>query len=232
MTTITTSVLSIESLSPNVLKIMLDAKQPVSFKAGQYLQVVMSEKDKRPFSIANAPNNDHLLELHIGATPSNAYAFEVIELAKSAKALTAEVGLGQAFLRDSDMPAIIVAGGTGYSYAKSILFDCLHQQPNRTVYLYWGAKTPDDLYELDSLRQLTSTHKHFNFIPVIESSMPQWTGKTGLVHEAVMSDFPSLINTQVYVAGRFEMAAVVKTAFLPLGLTADNLFGDAFAFLK
>lgn len=232
MTTINTNVLSIESLSPHVLKVMLDAKQPVTFKAGQYLQVVMSEQDKRPFSIANNPKNDRLIELHIGATPENPYAFEVIELAKSTNALTVEVGLGNAFLRDSEIPAIIVAGGTGYSYAKSILLDCLQHHPDRTVYLYWGAKTPADLYELDTLTHLASVNKQFRFIPVIESSQAQWTGKTGLVHETVMSDFPSLINTQVYVAGRFEMAAVVKAAFLPLGLPASSLFGDAFAYLK
>jgi aquacobalamin reductase/NAD(P)H-flavin reductase len=232
MTIINTSVISIESVSPYVLKVILDAKQNITFKAGQYLKVVMSEKDKRPFSIANEPSNNHLLELHIGATPENPYAFEVIERAKSAKALTIEVGLGDAFLRNSEKPAIIVAGGTGYSYAKSILLDCLHQQPDRTVYLYWGAKALVDLYELDALTHLATAHKNFFFIPVIESASENWTGKTGLVHEALMSDFPSLENKQVYVAGRFEMAAVIKTAFLPLGLSADNLFGDAFAFLK
>jgi aquacobalamin reductase/NAD(P)H-flavin reductase len=232
MTFINTRVLSIEPLSPHVLKVTLDAKQPVAFKAGQYLQVVMSEQDKRPFSIANMPQHSHLLELHIGATPKNSYAFEVIQRARDTQSLNVEAGLGDAFLRESDMPAIIIAGGTGYSYAKSILLDCLQCQPNRQVDLYWGAKKQADLYELSRLTQLATVHKNFNFNPVVESPETRWNGKTGLVHQAVLSDFPTFKNKQVYVAGRFEMAALIKTEFLPLGLSQDCLFGDAFAFLK
>lgn len=232
MTTINTSVLSIEPLSPHVLKVVLDARRPVYFKAGQYLQVVMSEQDKRPFSIANKPQNDHLLELHIGANPSNTYAYEVIELARTNKSLTVEVGFGDAFLRESDTPAIIIAGGTGYSYAKSILQECLSRLPNKPVHLYWGGKVKADLYEYNNLMQMTTVHKNFSFIPVLETADASWTGKTGFVHKAVLDDFASFENIHLYVAGRFEMAAAIKTEFVPLGLSLHNLFGDAFAFLK
>lgn len=231
MITLDTSVVSIDSLTPFVLKLVLDAKQAIYFKAGQYLQVVMGEEDKRPFSIANMPNSDHLIELHVGATADNPYAFEVVEKAKSTGELTIEMGLGDAYRRSSQLPAILIAGGTGYSYAKSILFDCLREEPERTVHLYWGAKTEVDLYESQILEKLALIHEHFHFHPVVEAPQADWSGKTGLVHEVVMQDFPNFEATQVYVAGRFEMAAVIKTAFLPLGLKEEHLFGDAFAFI-
>jgi aquacobalamin reductase/NAD(P)H-flavin reductase len=231
MITLDTSVVSIDSLTPYVLKVVLDAKQHISFKAGQYLQVVMGEKDKRPFSIANMPTSDGLIELHIGATPENPYAFEVVERAKSSGQLTVEIGLGDAFRRSSELPAILIAGGTGYSYTKSILFDCLREEPNREVHLYWGAKSSEDLYEATTLRALAETHQHFHFHPVVELPNDQWAGKSGLVHEAVLADFPRFEDKHVYVAGRFEMAGVIKSAYLPLGLDKNHLFGDAFAFI-
>lgn len=232
MTIINTCVLSIEPLSPSVLKVMLEAPQAIHFKAGQYLQVVMGSEDKRPFSIANMPNNTNLLELHIGATPDNSYAYEVIEEARKSKELKVEIGLGDAYLRESNLPAVIVAGGTGYSYAKSVLLDCLSRQAKRPVYLFWGAKTQADLYEASMLAKLAQEHEQYHFIPVVEIPDSQWSGKTGLVHEVAMQSFPAMHEVQVYVAGRFEMAAVVKKAFLPLGLAPENLIGDAFAFLK
>lgn len=231
MTTLDTKVVSIDPLTPYVLKIVLEANDSINFKAGQYLQVVMSEKDKRPFSIANMPNDDGLLELHIGATPENPYAYEVVQKAKNEGVLRVEVGLGNAYLRDSDTPLILIAGGTGYSYTKSILFACLQQQASRKIHLYWGAKSLVDLYEADMLAQLTRVHEQFSFIPVIEKMENGWGGKTGLVHEAVLSDFSDLSQYQVYVAGRFEMSAVVRDALLPLGLSKENLFGDAFAYI-
>lgn len=231
MTLVNSKVVSIESLTPYVLKIILDAQQHISFKAGQYLQVVMGEKDKRPFSIANMPSEDGLVELHIGATPENPYAYEVVQKAKTEQALDLEIGIGEAFIRENELPMILIAGGTGYSYTKSILFECLRSQPQRDVHLYWGAKNASDLYEAEALGQLSRIHTQFKFVPVIETVSEEWLGKTGLVHQAVMADFPSLQNTQVYVAGRFEMAKVVRDAFLPLGLKKDDLFGDAFAFI-
>jgi len=231
MTTLKTRVVSIDSLTSYVLKIVLEPDEPVMFRAGQYLQVVMGEKDKRPFSIANMPSADGLLELHIGASPDNPYAYEVVEKAKTIGELNIEIGLGEAFRRDSDLPAILIAGGTGYSYAKSILFDSLQHQPTREIHLYWGAKTHADLYEAEALKQLAILHPHFTFHPVVELPDNAWKGKAGLVHEAVLQDFKEFSNKQVYVAGRFEMAGVIKAAFLPLGLDQDHLFGDAFAFI-
>ena len=44
------------------LKFSDDAMQ---FKAGQYVNFVMNDGGSRPLSIANAPNDQSLLELHI-----------------------------------------------------------------------------------------------------------------------------------------------------------------------
>ena len=52
-----------------------------------------------------------------------------------------------------------------------------------------------------------------------------------MVHHAVMADHADFANIQVYVAGRFEMAKVVRDDFTQRGLKVENLFGDAFAFI-
>jgi aquacobalamin reductase/NAD(P)H-flavin reductase len=40
-----------------------------------------------------------------------------------------------------------------------------------------------------------------------------------------------LTTYQVYVAGRFEMAKVVRDDFIKQGLPITSLFGDAYAFI-
>lgn len=231
MTLTKANLVSKESLTPYVFKIILQPETKVDFKAGQYLQVVMGEKDKRPFSIANMPANTEHIELHIGATPENPYAYEVMQKLDEQNALVIEVAHGQAHIQKSELDAILIAGGTGYSYTKSILLDMLYSQPLRKVTLYWGAKRLDDLYEVHVLEQLSKQHPQFSFVPVIEIPGNNWQGKVGFVHQAVMQDFTSFHDKQVYVAGRFEMAKVVKYDLLPLGLLSENLIGDAFAFI-
>lgn len=64
----------IEKVAPfndAVYQVLLRPEKPLEFKAGQYLCVVMGEKDKRPFSIASAPGSE-LIELHIGAASARA----------------------------------------------------------------------------------------------------------------------------------------------------------------
>ena len=231
MKVINCTVESIEVLTPIVHKVVLVPESAIQFKAGQYLQVVMGENDKRPFSIANQPSSAHKIELHIGAVPANSYAFEVLTKCREDGKLSIEIPLGNAFLRESTAPAIVIAGGTGYSYAKSIVLDCLETQPNRDITLYWGAKTFEDLYEADTLDALSLTHPKFTFIPVVEHPSDDWQGHTGWVHRAVMQDIPDFSGVQVYAAGRFEMSATIRDDFCAAGLDKDALFGDAYAFI-
>lgn len=225
-------VTQIEPLTEVVSRISLAPESPVEFYPGQYLQVVMGDTDKRPFSIANAPREDGSIELHIGAEPGNQYAGQVLEKMRIDGKVDIEGGLGEAFLKKiCQHPIILVAGGTGFSYTLSILQQLLAAPLTAPVYLYWGTRHLEDMYAYDDLKQLAEKHPEFNFEPVIEIPESDWQGKTGWVHQAVLKDFADLSDYKVFVAGRFEMAKVVRTDFCAQGLLAKNLYGDAYAFI-
>ena len=112
----------IEALTDTIKCIVLIPDSSINFIAGQYLQIVMGDDDKRPFSIANAPREDGSIELHIGAEPGNHYAGQVIEKMLKDRCVNVEGGLGNAFLNQPKAQAtILLAGGTGFSYVSSIL---------------------------------------------------------------------------------------------------------------
>ncbi|WP_299083765.1 NAD(P)H-flavin reductase [uncultured Paraglaciecola sp.] len=222
----------IESLTDTVKRIVLTPITPLSFVAGQYLQVVMNENDKRPFSIANAPRANGSIELHIGAEPGNQYAGQVLEKMQEGESILVEGGLGEAcFVQNDTQATILLAGGTGFSYTLSILQQLLSQPKSAPILLYWGTRTKQDMYAFDELNTLAQQHPHFSFIPVVEQAETNWSGKTGWVHKAVLEDIPNLANYQVYVAGRFEMAKVVRDDFTSQGLPLTSLFGDAYAYI-
>ncbi|MCC2617263.1 NAD(P)H-flavin reductase [Aestuariibacter halophilus] len=225
-------VLAIEPLTQQVSRVRLQPEQPFNYRPGQYLKVVMSEQDRRPFSIANAPSEDGVIELHIGAGADNQYAAEVLTEMQSASQVTIDGGHGNAALvTDGQHPTVLLAGGTGFSYTRAILQALLPINGHEPVYLYWGAQTFEDLYAFDELKALERDFKHFTFIPVVEKPPADWTGKTGWVHKAVLEDFVSLEPYHVYVAGRFEMAGVAREDFHAKGLLLDHLFGDAYDFI-
>ena len=217
----------------DIWHIRLIPEQEIAYKPGQYLQVVMGEKDKRPFSLASSPSRGHVLELQIGAAPGNPYPGQVMEALRTQGEIDVEMPLGNAYLReDSDRPILLIVGGTGYSYARSILQYLVDQNMPRRTYIYWGVRSPDQLYEGEDVLAWSNQFRELTFIPVVQNPDFDWEGRSGLVHEAVMADFHSFENLDIYVAGRFEMAAVVRDALRHRGVDESRLFGDAYSYMK
>lgn len=235
--TIKCKVKSIEPLACNTYKILLHPEQPVSFRAGQYLLVVMGEKDKRPFSIASSPcRHQGELELHIGAAEENRYASEVVAAMQHALRTNDDILIdaphGDAWLQESDRPLLLVAGGTGFSYVRSILDHCIAQNMAKPIYLYWGARTDCQLYAREEMKQVAKGHHNVHFVPVVEQPQQEWQGKVGNVLNAVKEDFADLAEFDIYIAGRFEMAGSARELFSQeLGAKRDHMYADAYAFI-
>jgi len=232
MQSIRCKVKSIEKINGFLFRIFLTPSSVVSYKAGQYLSVVMDENDKRPFSIANAPLNGTDIELHIGSLPENTYAMQVIEKMQSAEDIYVEIGNGNAFLQEGSVrPIIIVAGGTGFAYAKSLVEQAIRLKLNVPIHLFWGVRVRSYLYFEKKMRQLAAENTNVSFTPVVEIFENDWDGKTGLVCQVILNEFDDLSTFDIYIAGRFEMAKIARDAFIKQNALSAHIFGDAFSFL-
>lgn len=231
MPQITCNVASIEKLNAFLYRVFLAPTSVAPFKAGQYVSVVMGEGDKRHFSIANTPSSD-LIELHIGATPDNKYAMQVVEKMQSGDAMEVEIANGDAYLREaSTRPIILMAGGTGFSYVKSLLEKIVESEIQNPVYLYWGVKEYSHFYFEEQAKSWSTEHQNIHFHPVVELPEEHWQGKQGYVHQAVLDEFSDLSAFDIYVVGRFEMAKIAREDFVKRGALIDHIYGDAFAFI-
>ena len=235
MTTTSCTVDLIEALTPTVNRVLLTPSVPVSFSSGQYLQLCLTDSDKRPFSIASIPGARQL-ELHIGGSVNDQYASQalahLLQQHQLRQPVLAEVGLGQAqFRADSERPVILVAGGTGFSYVYSIAQSIAAAKLDRPVFVYWGVREQQALYHNAVMQQWAAQNSKYRFIPVVQQPDESWQGKTGMVHQAVLDDFVSLEAYDIYVAGPFAMAGVVRDAFIEQGAHREQMFADAFAYI-
>ena len=231
MKAITCQVTSLTPLTDHVYKAILKPSQPVNFFAGQYLNFVMSDDDKRPFSIASAPGAEYI-ELQIGAFASDSYPMQVIEHIKTNTQVTIEMPFGNAQLREkSERPLLLIAGGTGFSYIKSMFEYLAMQQSQRKVLVYWGLRESSACYELEETAAIISQLANGKFTPVIETPNDDWQGCTGMVHKVVMEEVNNLADYDIYLAGRFEMVAAVRGDFVKQGALIEHMYADAFAFI-
>jgi NAD(P)H-flavin reductase len=96
--------------------------------------------------------------------------------------------------------------------------------------LYWGVRRRRDLYAAELAHGWARDHPNFTFVPVLSDAQPEdrWTGRTGLVHEAILADYPDLSSHQIYACGSVKMVEAVAPAFVAHGLAPDDCFSDAF----
>ncbi|MEC4728042.1 NAD(P)H-flavin reductase [Shewanella sp. D64] len=236
MNTIRCQIEKVTPFNDAVYQIILKPETAFEFKAGQYLCVVMGEKDKRPFSIASAPDAEHI-ELHIGAAVSESYPMQVVERMKESlkngTSIEVEVPGGEAHLRhESTRPRLLIAGGTGFSYIKSIIEHQIALDQRVPTTLYWGCRNADAMYYEAIARAWHDAHPWLHFVPVLEEAGGDWKGKKANLLAQIKADYVSLNGYDIYIAGRFDMVGAAREVFRAIGVEEDHLYGDAFAFIK
>jgi NAD(P)H-flavin reductase len=209
----------------------LEGREPIEFYAGQYINILLEDGEKRAFSFATAPQVSDRIELQIRRIPGGRYTTQVFEKMQPGERVRFEGPLGSFFLReDSEKPIIFVAGSTGFAPVKSMVEYAFARGMKRKMLLYWGTRRPEDMYLAALPAQWEREHDNFRFVPVISEPRPEdhWSGRTGLVHEAILEDFPNLAEYQVYASGSAGMVEAANPAFRARGLAQDDCFSDAF----
>lgn len=223
-------------LAPDVmlLQLKLPASDRLQFLAGQYIDILLKDGRRRSFSIANAPQADETLELHVRRVPGGHFTSHVFETMKERDILRFEGPHGDFFLReDSAKPIILLAGGTGFAPIKALVEHAVHQKIARPMTLYWGARDRPGLYLHELAAGWAAGHDDYKYIPVLSEAQPNdgWQGRTGLAHRAVMADFPDLSGHQVYACGAPAMIDAARQDLIGLcGLKNEDFFADAFTF--
>lgn len=226
-------VMKLDQLAPDVMQLSLKLAegQRLQFLAGQYVDILLSGNQRRSFSLATAPHADELLQLHVRHVPGGLFSGQVFTKLKERDLLRFQGPYGTFFLReDSDRPAILVAGGTGFAPIKSMLEHAFATGIKRPLHLYWGARARRDLYLHDLTQPWSREHTNFRYTPVLSEPLPDdnWSGRSGWVHEAVIADHPDLSQHEVYASGPPPMIEALKMAVKKHGLPGDRLYYDSF----
>ena len=213
------------------LELMLPATERLQYLPGQYVDVLLRDGRRRAFSIANAPREDDRLELQIRHVPGGTFSEYVFHHLKERALLRLRGPLGSFYLRKKDhRPIILMAGGPGFAPIKAIVEGALANGFSERIHLYWGVRSRRDLYMHDAAGVWAAEHDSFEYVPVLSEPMPDdaWSGRTGLVHEAVLEDFADLSPFTVYASGPPVMVQAGREQFAEHGLDPARFHSDSF----
>lgn len=221
-------------LAEDVIQLFLQlptTEESFDFIAGQWFYFVMKDGKKRAFSIANIPNKEKILEVHIRHANGGIFTDFVFNKLKVEDILKIEGPHGTFFYHDDYRDIIMVAGGTGFAPLKGIIEALQEQENSPKIHLYWGARRKKDLY-MDEQVQQWQDQGLISYVPVLSEPLEEdcWEGETGFVHEVVIKQFDSLKDHVIYMAGPPQMITASKEAFLKQKARNKHIYFDSFEY--
>lgn len=224
------TVVRIETLSPSVshLVLQIHGSDPLDFRPGQYMNVLLPDGGTRSFSMASKPP-DNVVDFHVRRLPGGRFTDARFAGLREGDALEVELPLGSFYFRRQDYrPLLMVATGTGLAPIKAIL-DLLHDDPDcPPVSLYWGTRTVADLYWHDRIATWRDRLYEFKYIPVLSRADAGWNGRRGYVKDSILADFADLSECAIYLCGSPEMIASAKQAFVDRGASLQHIYTEGF----
>ena len=231
------TVVDTEELTHDIryIRMRLDEPEEMEFRPGQYVQVQAPSPEGpvyRAYSISNPDYETNVVELIVRLVPGgigSTYLHNVEE----GDNVTLIGPFGEFRLDwDEDTEIITVGGGCGIAPIRSIIYSVLERQPERSVWLFFGCRSTDDLFYMKQWEKLEE--KYPNFHAVIALSEPNehdeehWDGETGFIHLSVDKYLEPDVNRQAFLCGPPPMIEAATDVFVEKGMKPDDWFYDDF----
>jgi len=196
-------------------------------------QSVAIESPSRPklwryYSMANAPRHDGLLEFHIRLIDGGAVSMALTSAAIADTELRLGPPAGSLTLSDpvSGRDLLLVAGSTGLAPLKAIVDQVAALQQPPAVQLFFGARTEDGLYDLDSLEKMAAQYPWLTVTPAV-SGDSRFAGETGSLPD-VVARHGDWSGRDAYLAGPTEMVREGVARLASAGMAQEQIHIEDF----
>jgi NAD(P)H-flavin reductase/hemoglobin-like flavoprotein len=190
---------------PDLAVLTIRPDQPLRYTPGQYLAVQVPRWPRvwRNFSIANAPRENGLIDLHVRGVRGGMVSGSLVHNTRPGDTLLLGQACGEMTASaDQDRDLLCIAGGSGLAPIKAIIEGVINaSQPGRRrkIVLYFGARTEEDLYDLPDLRVLEWIYSPLTVIPVV-SHQADFEGVKGML-PYVTAHYASCAESEIFVSG-------------------------------
>ncbi len=223
------TVTAIEDATHDIKVIRLKPAKPLSFSPGQYATLQFTPDHVRPYSIASLCT-DGELEFHVRRVPDGRVTGYLFNELKVGDAVRVAGPLGTAYLRKRhEGPMLCVAGGTGLAPILSILRGTIDAGMANPVYVYFGVRSPQDIYGLEQLQVLQTALPSLKVEVIVTTDDDQGSGKRiGLVTDAIAHDISDFQGWRAYVCGAPPMVEATAALLKQRGIQEQHVYADAF----
>lgn len=228
----------LKDVTPTIkhLRLSLPESEEITFKAGQYIQILApkyKENDEevyRAYSIASSPLDTKAIELYIGYVKDGKATTYVHNYLKEGQKLTVVGPYGDFFYQEGDRDMVMVAIGTGMAPIMSILKYMHSKKIDRKVTFYFGARTREDLFEMETLEMLMKDMPNLKVISCLSKPTEacNWDGEKGRVTDMLNKFLENGAEKEAYLCGSPVMIDSVIPILKEKGMPEDRIYYDKF----
>lgn len=225
----------LKKLNHDIIELTIALDDAVEYKAGQYADVsvpgVIDEARSYSFAMANRGRPMKLARFHVRLVPGGEFTEWLHNTAETGVAVQLEAPYGDFYMRPSDAPVLCVAGGSGMAPIKALLEQAAHDELNRDVTYFFGARTQADLYGLADMDKIAAKWRaRFEFVPVLsdEPEDSDWQGLRGFVTEHINALGDRLEDHHVYMCGPPPMLDAAIAVCEQGGIASKHIHFDKF----
>lgn len=229
-----------EALNHDVFRVRLrlDSQDTdnMHYHAGQYLDICLPDGKTASFSIASAPDQGRDLELHIRQVPGSEFNALILDTLRNQQAINVELPKGKVYLSQAEVTPdtrfVFAAASTGFAQIKSMVEHLLANQVANPIDIYWGARVAADLYLERLPQQWAAEHANVHFVSVVSEpeNSSGWTGRTGLMPDAIAEDLKAVdADLAVYACGSPGMVHALVDRLEEKGVAEEQIHSDVFA---
>lgn len=218
------TVVEIVPETPRVASIVFECPMWEGHMAGQHVDIRLTAEDgyqaQRSYSIASAPEDDHLM-LTVERLSDGEVSPYLVDVLRRGDQVEMRGPIGQYFIWESGLggPLLMMGGGSGVVPFRSMLRHRQSVGSSAPTRLLYSSRTLGDVIYQDELRSFDEQDGVEVRVALTRGHPDDWTGYTRRVDRGMLEEFawPADSRPLIYICGPNGFVETVATLLVELG---------------
>lgn len=209
--------------TPTIKTFVLSPKEPMEFRAGQFVQVTVPGLGEAPFTPSSSPYEKGFLEVTVLRTGRVTDAMHKLR-AGAMLGVRGPFGQGFPLGKCEGKEVLLVGGGVGLAPLRSLIYALLGQLDKvKRVVIKYGAREPDELLFRSFFDEWGSQDK-VSLDITVDSAANGWDGKVGVVTTLMEGMDIDISNSLLISCGPAVMLKFVTLKALEVGYQPEQIY--------
>ena len=182
-----------ETASTKTLRLVSRDNYLPPFLAGQYIALFLEIdgiRTSRPYSVSSQPNQVGYYDITIRRVENGLVSNYLLDEIQRGDTLISSGPAGNFYFNPliHKKTIVCIAGGSGITPFMSMIREIVDCRLDRTVYLFYGSRTSEDVIFGDEITHLADKFENIRFTPVIENPAAGYDGACGFITRDVLRE--------------------------------------------